>query len=1371
MPSFIPRSAVKRLRRQTAVHLCTALAFGATLIPLSSLQAEASDTPPKGAAQWQQPKTQDVDKPSAIDAEDRARILGKNYASSKDTAFTTSGDGTGFHLLTANARDGYAWKTVATLSEDGFDTDAWIGNACVTGSGKYAAVAYAPRTFTNKPELMVRGAFTAVVNLATGKVTKLPYQATLAYFSPGCGTGDSAVFSQLSHDGDKKQQTRLITVNAATGKTAQPVTYPGQVTSAIPTRHGIIAAHGKELVKAAGGKLTTLAVGNNSPFQIKTDSDSGVTYIDRTADTVKKNSISSAQHLTSAQITKGRSTPVTLASGKLSAWDLDASASGTVVITGKATTKTALPKTVKNPGKIAMGARISTHAQAAVTTAWADGKDSRIRPEEALSERTARTTLHVLASGRTVTLDAHPDASRQDANGTGPSPTLPGRKKATGPSTQTARTQALAAGSPTNPVEDDRTCSVPRNDFKKQAFQPTPRQVEWAVDQAVVGKLNITRSANWKNTGMGSYSPQGLFPGFVLSGDPNHKLDPEDADGNDHWHIPAQILLGITAQESNMWQATRYAVPGVTANSLIGNYYGIEYSADGDQLDPWKIDWSKADCGYGITQATDGMRLPDKGQTTKTPLEQEAIALDYAANIAAGAQILSEKWNDTYDAGLTLNGGKPQWIENWFFALWAYNSGFHPKGKETHWGLGWTNNPANPLWKSNRLPFLTAADGVGDDYSHAAHPQDWPYEEKVIGWAGRPISALFAPGDFQAGYRPAWWNNNIARNTAKPPVDLFCNESNFCNPGKISENDSNDQGQGACTLDTGSDETNPHRLHCWWNKTAPAWKNCDTAADCGNGVHRFNTTYPEQPDGNAYPPRCSHGLPNGSLVIDDLQAGSIPAGDGSRFCGSISSHGTFKFSFPEWNGAFPSKIDTHQIGAGYQNHFYFAHTRKPESYPGNAGRMKVTGTWTLNQNIGGWARAYVHIPDHGAHTRQASYEVGGTDSSSSTTRVVQQRIGKNTWVPLGVFNFTGKPSISLTNFTKDGAGNEDVAWDAVAFQPLPKKPANFVVAMGDSFSSGEGASEGNANYYPETNYRDAQNKSARDACHRSDKAWSRQAKLPGAGKSIGEMADGRDASLDYHMVACSGARTYNITKKNEYGELPQLESGYLDKNTTLVTMSIGGNDSRFTPIIQACILAGDKNCADSPFRDHDADIDSTPGENRDGKYQNQPMKAAVPGLISDIVRTDITSTLQKIHEKAPNAKITLMGYPELISGDASCIKLDEFLPYGISPQSNVWLKSVAKTLATQMEGAAADAKAKGIDVKYANPISEFAGKGICGDPESIHGIVLKTVDSDEPKIDFPLLGEYGLSAQSFHPKIGGARLYANVLERSLNGWY
>ena len=69
-----------------------------------------------------------------------------------------------------------------------------------------------------------------------------------------------------------------------------------------------------------------------------------------------------------------------------------------------------------------------------------------------------------------------------------------------------------------------------RNDVKKQAFQPTPRQVEWAVDQAVVGKLDFYRSPDWKNTGMAGYQPQGLFPPIVLAGDPNGKLDTEDGD-------------------------------------------------------------------------------------------------------------------------------------------------------------------------------------------------------------------------------------------------------------------------------------------------------------------------------------------------------------------------------------------------------------------------------------------------------------------------------------------------------------------------------------------------------------------------------------------------------------------------------------------------------------------------------------------------------------------------------------------------------------------------------------------------------------------------------------------------------------------------
>ncbi|MFC8640493.1 hypothetical protein ACFUC2_07005 [[Kitasatospora] papulosa] len=1076
----------RRIRLRTPVTLMVATALA---IPLG-LPAQAEEPkPPADAAQGWSDATRSQEKfspkPSAIPVKNRVRILGEDYEKSSDTAVTTSGDGTGFHVLAGKEEDGYHLRTVASLFEDGFASDTWIGNHCVTGSGRYAAVSYAPRMFTNKPELMVRGAFTAVVDLESGKVTKLPFQSSLAYFSPGCGQGDQAVFTQLTHDGDEKQQTRLISVDAATGKQRQPVTLAGQVTSAIPTAEGIVAAHGNKVVRINGRTEKPLATTRAVPFQITADAEGGITYIDRELDKdASRTPTSWAEHLAPTAVARGKEAePVTVATGRLNAWDLTRSARGEVFVTGNATSKT-LPARIHNPGKLPTGAAISSNAQAALTTTWSDGKTTLVNPEDAAKPRPARTTLRMLDSGTSVTLDLRPGVNRVSkvTEGHALSPALPGGgplasgpygseatgqagedKAGEGISTQSFRTQALTAQSD-SPSEGtgERYCAVARNDAKKQAFQPTPRQVEWAVNQAVVGELNFYRSSNWKNTGTGGYQPQGLFPATVLAGDPNGTLDNEDPDVTDKWHIPAQVMLGITAQESNMWQATRFAVPGVTSNSLIGNYYGVDYAPDGEQLDPWKINWADADCGYGITQATDGMRLAGKtkpGETALSTLAQEAVALDYTANVAAGVRILSEKWNQTYSAGMKINGGHPKWIENWFFALWAYNSGFYDSVDSAgHWGVGWTNNPANPLWKANRVPFLqSATNNAGDDYSHAAHPQDWPYQEKVIGWAARPISAMFAPGDFQAGYRPAWWTTNGDRANAKPPVDLFCDSSNSCVSSKIGDNDSNDPGMGACSLDAGNSDTNPHWLHCWWHEeiTKEQWKDCERLAECGNGVHRFSTSYGEQADAGSYPPNCSIGsLPTNALVVDDLPDGVTPAGvDTARGCGAVKSSGTFNFTFVPWDTkmdltdddtdnpttvtTYPGKIDTHQIGAGYGNHFWFAHTRSPESYPANANRMKVTGAWKLNApltNTTRQAKVFAHVPDHGAQTSNAVYRIQTVDGEEEVS-VSQTANESNKWVDLGAYDFGDQaPEVRLDNFN-GGDGSADIAFDAVAFVP------------------------------------------------------------------------------------------------------------------------------------------------------------------------------------------------------------------------------------------------------------------------------------------------------------------------------------------------
>ncbi|MFE6038945.1 hypothetical protein [Streptomyces sp. NPDC056452] len=1040
----------------------------ATAILASSLSTSAQAQGPKvpdNAVQGGKSLPKATSKPHAVVEKDRASVLGKNHSSSRDVALSTSGDGTGFHVLTGKEKDGYKFATVATLREDGFDADTWIGNTCVTGSGKYAAVAYAPRAFTNNPELMVRGAFTAVIDLGSGKVTKLPFTASLAYFSPGCGTTDDVVFTQLTYDGDKEQKTRLVTVDAATDEQTRSAAFPGQVTSAVPTRHGIVAGHGNKLVRLNGQKETVLAVTKHVPFQIAADSSDGVTFIDRAADTKKSKVKSWAKHLDSKQVKGRKTTPKTVAEGKLADWDLSATPGGTVFLTGKATSTGTLPGRVKNPGHLAKGARMSSLGHAGVSTTWADGRTSLITPEEAEQVRDARITLDVVATGKHTELDATPQLSAERAEaGSRLSPALgvPTAKKSSakpsvsgdseGMSTQSARTQVLAA-SPTGPSEgtDERYCAVARNDVKKQAFQPTPRQVEWAVDQAVVGELGVGRPANWKNTGMDSYSPQGLFPPITLAGDPNGTLDNEDPDVTDRWHIPSQVMLGITAQESNMWQATRFAVPGVTANSLVGNYYGTQYTSDGTQADPWRINFSEADCGYGITQATDGMRLAGKtkeGETALPPSTQEAVALDYAANIAYGVTILSRKWNDLHGQGMMINDGHPQWLENWFLALWAYNSGLYAAADSAgHKGVGWTNNPANPLWKANRVPFLQhAVDPHLDDYSHAAHPQDWPYEEKVLGWAARPISAMFGPGDFRAGYLAAWWNSDAQRSAVKPPLDTFCDASNSCDPSKVVDGDSNDPGMGACALDSGDSDTNPHWLHCWWGKSAE-WKNCDTGAECGHQVHRFNTSYPEQADANSYPPRCSTGLPSNALIVDDLPDGTTPAGSNTRGCGAAKSDGTFALTYQPSDiidsetgqtiTTYPGKIDTHQIGAGYGNHFWFAHTRSAESFPPPGDRMKATGTWKLGQQItaySGQAKVYAHIPDHGAQTSKAEYHI--KHAAGETVKAIDQSANQsNKWVDLGAYFFGGMTAeVSLDNFN-GGDGTKDIAWDAIAFVP------------------------------------------------------------------------------------------------------------------------------------------------------------------------------------------------------------------------------------------------------------------------------------------------------------------------------------------------
>jgi hypothetical protein len=65
----------------------------------------------------------------------------------------------------------------------------------------------------------------------------------------------------------------------------------------------------------------------------------------------------------------------------------------------------------------------------------------------------------------------------------------------------------------------------------------------------------------------------------------------------------------------------------------------------------------------------------------------------------------------------------------------------------------------------------------------------------------------------------------------------------------------------------------------------------------------------------------------------------------------------------------------------------------------------------------------------------------------------------------------------------------------------------------------------------------------------------------------------------------------------------------------------------------------------------------------------------------------------------------------------------------------------------------------GMKVAYGSPFADFEGKGVCGSPQDIHGVVT------QPSASEGLLTI--ASQQSFHPTIGGAGDYAHTATTTL----
>jgi hypothetical protein len=876
----------------------------------------------------------------------------------EDVMVWAQGDASGFHLFTGVASERWAWRPLATLKPLETAGEPWIGYHCLTGDGRQVVATVAPRSAANSPTARDRGAFAYAVDVRTGKVRPLASGIALKYHTPGCGLGARATLSRSL--GRDQARTQLLLVDARRGKVLRTATVRGQVTSAVPVGRQIWAARGSSIVRVDRRGTRRIVRTAGQPFNLR-PSRPGVDFL-----MTRASSRVQVRSLARGKVRR-------LATGKLGATQLYLGRGGRSVVVGART-------------RARGTARALRFAKA---PRGGDVRGASLGGRVVLSQRLRRggsTAPPAIADG---VGRVQPRLSRARGTRT--------RSVAIGDARRKAYTRRPAfVGLPQARKSGFTTpkCAVPRNDLRRQVPQPNAPQVNWAIQQATRNLLKgsvLTRPANYANMNLVAYQPSNDFARGALS-------------GGGSTPVPPAVISAVYAQESAWRHASFRALPGVSGNPLVSDYYGA-----GGTLD--RIEYNDADCGYGVSQVTDPMTA---AATAYSANGKTKVAVDYAENVAAGIQFLVDKWNQLAAAGVTLNNGNPALVENWYFAVWAYNTGFHPPSAGTPWGLGWTNNPQNSDYPPDRAPFLR------ETYADAEHPADWPYQERIFGWMETPLV------DYKgnAAY--------TAVGPLEPPnFSRFCTASNECSPSY--HNPSNPSLDYCMRADR----------KCWWREPV-TWLDC--SMQCHDSPFSVSTTATEPASDNNYAPACSSTLAAAAIIVDEQ-----PNNLNVEGCGATgwTSQGTFSVTHgTAASGAPLAVIDWHQLGTGFGGHIWFT-----KNQPASDTAHINTGTWTPPA-LNGIYNIKAHIPPSGASTNYARYRIHRGDGTVSE-RTISQHLHENRWVSLGNFTLQAGAKVVLDNATGEADESANVAFDALAFTQVVGTPVRRTIESAGIFDENQ----------------------------------------------------------------------------------------------------------------------------------------------------------------------------------------------------------------------------------------------------------------------------------------------------------------------------
>jgi hypothetical protein len=239
---------------------------------------------------------------------------------------------------------------------------------------------------------------------------------------------------------------------------------------------------------------------------------------------------------------------------------------------------------------------------------------------------------------------------------------------------------------------------------------------------------------------------------------------------------------------------------------------------------------------------------------------------------------------------------------------------------------------------------------------------------------------------------------------------------------------------------------------------------------------------------------------------------------------------------------------------------------------------------------------------------------------------------------------------------------------AAAAHALPQ-----YAALGDSYSSGVGTRV----FYEESG-----------SCYRSPEAYAPK------------IAAAKGYSLSFQ--ACSGAKTSDVINN---------QLGTLSSTTSLVTITIGGNDAGFSEVIINCALYYFP-CSSS-IREADEFIEKK-----------------LPGLLD--------TTYNDIRAKATTAHVVVLGYPRLFTSEGTTCNVN-FLTSGHERELNHTADLLAGVIS---------ARAAAHGFTFVDPRSAFLPHEVCSSSEWLNG------QSN------PLM-------ESYHPNISGQNDFTSQIEAVL----